>query len=184
MSDEIISCSTIMMKVADFSSFNNEKNIYNVWKSVVSKIKNYNDSDDNQRKMPIGERLAGNTRAVEYKKGVVLVEVDHSGWIQYLRMYEKFIIKGLQMNFPDLQFRSLVFRLSGTSIGLNDNYEEEVVKARQKMSEEMDKQDEKIEKFYAKEGLSKQKSPGSNLPPELLEKFESIKRSMLTNSEK
>ena len=124
MSDEIISISQLMMRVANISMSENENSIYSVWKKVVSKIQN-NEMENGEKRIPLGERLAGNTRAVEIKRGVLLVETDHAGWIQYLKIYQKFILTGINRALPDLKIHSLAFRIKGVQVGLNSNYEED-----------------------------------------------------------
>lgn len=184
MNDGIISCSDMIMKTVDITAFDNGNNISSVWKKVVSKIHNYEDSEEYEKRIPLGERLAGNTRVVDLKKGVLLVEADHPGWIQYLRMYQKFILNGLKMNLPELQIKSLAFKITGTQAKLSDVYNEQIVVAKQKLSEKIDNQDKILEKFFEKEDENKIRTTESKLPPELLEKFDSIKQSMLTNIEK
>ena len=68
-----------------------ESKVINVWRNVVSKIRTSHDDEDDEKRIPIGERLASNTRVINLKNGVLLVETDHSGWIQYLKVYQKFI---------------------------------------------------------------------------------------------
>lgn len=184
MKDEIISCDKMMMKIESIYSLDNANKVSSVWKRVVSRIKNYQDNDDNEKKMPIGERLAGNTRVVDLKKGILLVEADHPGWIQYLRMYQNFIIKGLNMEVPELKIKNLAFKMTGTQVSLNSNYDEELSKANKKMSEKIENTQRELEKVYPKEEKQNEKSPAENLPPEIREKFDSMLKSMLTNSEK
>ena len=65
----------------------NESNKLNsVWRKVVSKV---NSTQRGDNVIPIGERLAGNTRIIDLKNGILLIETDHSGWIQYLKFYQK-----------------------------------------------------------------------------------------------
>lgn len=184
MSENIISCSKMIVNVLNNNSFGMANNMGSVWKKVVSKIRSYEDNEDNERHIPLGERLAGNTRVVDLKKGILLVETDHSGWIQYLRMYQKFIITGLKREFPNLQINTMAFRLAGSTVGINDNYEENLTEARKNFSSKLDEQEKELENIMKKDENSKNSSPSSNLPPEILAKFESIKQSMLTNSEK
>ena len=84
--------------------------------------------------------------------------------------------------------------MSGTQVRLNDDYDEQLSRARQKLSQELDKQDAELAKFYEsnkKTAASKsaasdstnssnsspKKSPADNLPPELRAKFaEMLKR--------
>ena len=106
------------------------------------------------------------------------METDHPGWIQYLNIYKKFIIKGIKMALPDLQVSSLAFRVKGTNVSLSDTYDQMVARSRKEMAARMEN-DEKI----INERFPEQKSENScDLPPELVAKFDSIKNDMLTNS--
>ena len=182
-SSKIISSKDMMKSFGGFSvnanSLGEEKNIFTIWKKVVLGIHSYKDeSENNEKRMPIGERLAGNTRVIDLKNGVLLVETDHPGWIQYLRMYQKFILKGLKMNLPDLKISSLAFRVAGEKVSLSESYEHELEKSRRQQAEVLEKQEKELEK-YNKSSPTR----SSELPPELLAKFDSIRQSMLTNSD-
>lgn len=184
MSD-IISIQSIMQRCADFSA-SEVGQIPSAWKRVVSRVHSFSDSEDAEKRMPLGERLAGNTHAVDLKNGVLLVETDHSGWIQYLRIYQKFILKGLQMECPELKIKSLAFRVAGSDVNLHDNYEHDLKKSREEMDKKIEANEKQIQKFYDENGLEKkpENEGSSNLPPELLAKFDSIRQSMLTNNDK
>ncbi len=187
MSDKIISCSDMMMQVANLGT-SPANEICNVWKKVVSKVHSYKDeAEDSEKRVPIGERLAGNTRVIDLKNGVLLVETDHPGWIQYLRMYQKFIINGLKMNLPDLKISSLAFRVAGEKVSLSESYENQVAKEKKEMAARLEKQEQELAKYDNKKlaaaSSGNSKNPGSTLPPELLAKFESIRNSMLDLSQ-
>jgi len=159
------------------SSFLGGNELPGVWKKVVSKVHSYaNESENSEKRMPIGERLAGNTRVVDLKNGILLIETDHSGWIQYLKMYQKFIITGLKRELPNLKISTFAFRITGSKAALNDVFEE---KTKKEFYEKLDKEEEELKKYY---GKREEKKAESNLPPELLEKFASMKESLLTNS--
>ena len=180
----------MMNVVSQFSS--DKKQIYNVWKTVVSKIRTSRDDEDCETRIPIGERLAGNTRVVDLKKGVLLVETDHSGWIQYLRMYEKFIIKGLNMSLPDLKIHSLAFRLKGSDFGFSENYEKRLSDEKQKFNQKLEEQDSVLDNYNKNKEKTSENSKmsagdkptnessneSSGLPQELLDKFDSIRKSI------
>ena len=150
MSDEIIDSSKMMMNIMGGSIFTHTDNVGSVWKRVVSKIRTFNDDEDNEKRIPIGERLAGNTRVIDLKKGVLLIEVDHSGWIQYLRMYQKFILTGIKRELPELKINTMAFRPAGSAARLNDDYEERLARDRKLFAEKLDRQDKEIEDFLAK----------------------------------
>lgn len=172
MFNQIINMSDMLS--SSMNNFSEEKKIYNVWKSVVSKIKTSRDSEDCENRMPIGERLAGNTRVVDLKNGILLIETDHSGWIQYLRIYEKFIIKGINMALPEMKINSLAFKIKGTSAGLSESYDKQLMKEREKYNKKLDEQDKELKKY--EKPVSKEE--GTELPPELLAKFDNIRKSI------
>ena len=160
--NEIINTSDLMMKLSDLFSGNNNK-LPSVWKNVVSKIKSYKDeNEDSEKRMPIGERLAGNTRVVDLKNGILLVETDHPGWIQYLKIYQKFILKGLNTALPDLKIKSLAFRISGNNAMLNYNYEEDLERNIKKYTEQIEKKEKELEKYNSRKDSSFTDNKGSN----------------------
>lgn len=179
MFDEIIASSKIME--AYVGNLGTDKMaLPNVWKRVVSRVKSSRfESEDSEKRMPIGQRLAGNTRVIDLKNEVLLIETDHSGWIQYLKIYQNFIIEGLRRELPDLKIKSFAFKLSGTEVQLSESYEEQV----RRNQAEMNKKIEEEEKILNEKFKPVEKKSGE-LPPEILEKFESIKKSMLTNTSK
>ena len=178
MNSRIISAADMMLQAANIGT-DSANEICSVWKKVVSKVHSYKDEAENsEKRIPIGERLAGNTRVIDLKNGVLLVETDHPGWIQYLKMYQKFIINGLKMSLPDLKISSLAFRVAGEKVSLSETYEQQLEKSRREQAAKLAKQEKELQKFD-----KKAESPASELPPELLAKFDSIRQSMLTNSD-
>ena len=181
MNDRIMTCSDLMLKVTELTSESDKIN--SVWRKVVSRVKSNQRGD---KVIPIGERLAGNTRIVDLKNGILLIETDHSGWIQYLKFYQKFIITGLKQEIKDLRISSFAFRLSGSDALLHEAKENQMKKDIEEINQKFEKTESELNKIYAdKEKTSnKEEQKKSTLPPELYEKLENIKRSMLTNSSK
>ena len=176
----IMSSSDIMMQVVNYAQSGEANKIHNVWKNVVSNIHSYKDENiDSDKRIPIGQRLASNTRVVDLKNGVLLVETDHPGWIQYLNMNKNFILKGLKMQIPELQIKTLAFRLSGSDCHLSERYEESLQRSKERVEKMLDKQEKEIEKVYQGKTLENN-TEECKLPPELMAKFESIKNDMLT----
>ena len=178
MNERIISAADMMLQAANIN-IDSANEICSVWKKVVSGVHSFkHDAEDSDQRMPLGERLAGNTRVIDLKNGVFLVETDHPGWIQYLKMYQKFILTGLKMNLPDLKITSLAFRVTGEKVSLSESYEQQLAKSRQDFEKKLENQEKELAKFD-----KKSEAPKSELPPELLAKFDSIRQSMLTNSD-
>ena len=153
------------------------KELPSIWKRVVSKIGKKEDSEDDE--ICIGERQAGNSKVIDLKNGVLLVEANHSGWIQYLKMYQKFILKGLKWNLPDLTINTLAFRVAGSSAKLNDTYEQCLKKSQSEMQAKIEQQEIELEKLSKNKFKSDDNT--NTLPPELLAKFENIKNELNRN---
>ena len=178
MNNQIITAADMMLQAANVG-VSEANEICSAWKKVVSGVhSSKHESENSEKRIPIGERLAGNTRVIDLKNGVLLVETDHPGWIQYLKMYQKFILTGLKMNLPNLKITSLAFRVTGQKVTLSDTYEQQLAKSRREMENQLENQEKELSKFD-----KKSQAPKSELPPELLAKFDSIRQSMLTNSD-
>ena len=178
MNERIVSAADMMLQAANIN-VDSANEICSVWRKVVSGVRSMkHESEDSDKRMPLGERLAGNTRVIDLKNGVLLVEADHPGWIQYLRMYQKFILTGLKMNLPALKITSLAYRVAGEKVNLSETYEHQLEKSRREQAARLEKEEKELEK-YNKSSPTR----SSELPPELLAKFDSIRQSMLTNSD-
>ncbi len=52
-----------------------------------------------------GEDIAAHSKVIDYRHGAVVVEVDHPGWIQMIRLRERRILHSLQRGYPDLDIK-------------------------------------------------------------------------------
>ena len=149
--DNIVSMQSIMEQCRIFSQ-SDEGQLPSLWRKVVSRIKSTAENSEREdlinKRMPLGERLASNTRVLDLKNGVLIIESDHPGWIQYLKFYQNFIIKGLKMENPELKITSLAFRLKGKEEKEMDVYEQALKKARAEMEERFRKNEEEARKFF------------------------------------
>jgi hypothetical protein len=59
----------------------------------------------------IGERLATHSRPSDIKGQVLIVAVDHPGWMTHIRMAERETVRRIQKRFPQLNVVSLAFQL-------------------------------------------------------------------------
>jgi predicted nucleic acid-binding Zn ribbon protein len=63
----------------------------------------------------IEERIASavdHSRIAEFERNVLLIEADHSGWIQILQMKQQELLNNFQRRFPHMGVRGISFRLS------------------------------------------------------------------------
>jgi hypothetical protein len=59
----------------------------------------------------VGDHLAAHSHVADVDRGKLVVEADHPGWIQLLQLRQKAILDGVASRFPELELRSIVFRL-------------------------------------------------------------------------
>lgn len=163
--NEIISFSDMIMNVfnvIDENSIKKNSKFFSAWKTVVTKISN------------CGQNLFEHSTIVDIKNNILLIETDHPGWSQMFKMNSKFILNGLKMYVPEMKINSLAFRLKGSNAMLhNINYEEEIYKENQKESKRIEKEEEFLNKYEKKD---ENKGTNCELPPELVAKFESMKK--------
>ncbi|MCL1818420.1 MAG: DUF721 domain-containing protein [Spirochaetaceae bacterium] len=58
-----------------------------------------------------GEDIAGHSRVADLRKGALIVEVDHPGWMQMLRIQHDEILGKLSAKYPSLGIRMVQGRL-------------------------------------------------------------------------
>ena len=63
---------------------------------------------------------ASHSRVLDIKRGVLLVDADHTGWIQILQTKELALLSDLQKTFPELDLTGIAFRLSKAAPGSQD----------------------------------------------------------------
>lgn len=188
--DEIINCNDMITRIfhnIEVSDIEEAGKITSVWKKVITGINNVRDEH-------YGEKMASHTEVIDLKNGQLLVETDHPGWIQAMKFYSKFIIRGMQMNIKSQKIESLCFRLKGSQAQLSETYEEALEKETRRRNEEILKQEKDLENYYKKSGafgaektageesFKKEKNEENKLPPEFLATLASLESSILTNS--
>ncbi len=158
------------------ADYNNSNSLLNIWEKVLLRIRsNINPNE--------GRNLASHSRVVDFKNGILLVEVDHPGWIELLQLHKKYIINGLNMENRSVNVESLAFKLKGKQGNLFDpeehKYSSEDVK--EEIKRRTEAEEEKLNSLKIKEEKLETKK---ELPPELAVIFEDLRKNMLTNLEK
>ena len=88
MREEIVSFSQIISNAFNsikVENAQNSVNIYDEWKKILSRIKT-NSSNPNE-----GLNMAGHSRVIDLKNGILLIEADHPGWISLIQFHKKYI---------------------------------------------------------------------------------------------
>lgn len=151
-----------------FSNISSKKmheaqNIYSVWESILRSIKS--------SVIPnCGEKLLEHSKIIDIKDNILVIEVDHPGWIQLFETYKKYILRGIEIKIPEIMIKSLSYHYK------KDN---QIKKARTVTREEMERSLEK-NNFYEKDKRVKN-SEKKELPPELKLIFDKFKQVILTN---
>ena len=166
-------------------SAGNARKILSAWEKVLLSIKPYKTSEETYNPNE-GQNLVSHSRVVDLKHGVLLVEADHPGWIAMLQMYKKYILRGMQMYAPDLDIRTLAFRVKGKranlyAVGESSAPSQEV--QRKDLTRKLEKEEHLLENSLVKKDNVQKAGQKKPLPPEIACIFEDLKKSMLTNSE-
>ena len=67
----------------------------------------------------MGTDIAAHSRVVDVKQGVVIVEVDHPGWLQVLQMKKAKILTEMKKRYPALGIENM--RIFVADTGRDDN---------------------------------------------------------------
>ncbi len=148
----------------------NGNRVVGAWRRTIESIR------------PNGKNLAAHSQVVDVKKGLILIEVDHPGWIQLLQMHHRYILTGLKRLVPGLAINTLTFRLKGSKAELADvdmiaHTPEGIERERTRLLKQFDRE----ERILAQKGFSgaENKSPeAKKLPPELQSLFDRFKSEM------
>ena len=54
-----------------------------------------------------GDDIAAHSQVKDVKRGSVIVEVDHPGWLQMLQLEKAAILKSIQGHYPELEIRDI-----------------------------------------------------------------------------
>jgi hypothetical protein len=139
------------------------------WESIISKIYDY------------GPKLASHSRVIDLKNENLLIEVDHSGWIQILQLNKKFILQGLHNLYPELTIRNLSFKLKGQTFeqkaGIAEYSEERVKKEVEDRLDKIDKEFFDKSDDIEKKGITEKKVYNAEFEKTL----ERLKKEILTN---
>ena len=77
---------------------------FSKWQEVLCSIKSY--VVKKKRK-----KLIDHSRIIDIKNNVLLIEVDHTGWIQLFETHKSYILKGLKIKIPELDIKNINYRL-------------------------------------------------------------------------
>ena len=196
MSDEnLISAQEMIMTAftnIERTKVEQNNKLLKTWRATLESIRSNAPNGKN-----LGTNLYAHSRVIDLKNGILLIEADHPGWIQTLRLYQKYILTGLRRAVPESKISSLAFRLRGTTAELHSQISEEKIRnsieERAKKEEEILRQfDEKKSTISGEQNESKNPSLASSdltseskqIPENLRQILDRLKTDILTDSEK
>ncbi len=147
--------------------------ILKYWRTVVESIKSNGRNGEN-----LGKNLASHSRVIDLKNEILLVEADHPAWIQTMKIYQKYIITGLNRRISGVNISSLAFRLKGTDFQLqNKKNEAEIRKINEKFQDRLNREQAVFEKFHEPSPETESKK---EMPENLRKILDRLKNDMLT----
>lgn len=85
-------------KMEESSSF------ISIWKSILYSIKSVVNPNG-------GSNMFFHSKVVDIRDTTLILEVDHSGFIQLFETHKKYILKGLEMKVPQLKIKNISYKL-------------------------------------------------------------------------
>jgi hypothetical protein len=146
--------------------------------------------------MIAGQRLSDHSRPVDIRHGMLIIETDHSGWIQLIRLEQERILREISRRFPELEVTAMSIRIGNeekrfpgeesiagneTRHGLDAAPTEDISPVETTSSQ--NSVPEWAEMDDTEEGAGKRRTRFSEIPPELKDMFDRIKKN-ITSSQK
>lgn len=145
------------------STFDAANTVVSTWKTIMLSIKGNGENGS-----MTGQNLADHTRVIDLKNGNLLIETDHPGWIQILKLHNRYILTGLKKRCPTLNIRIISYRLKGSSAsfaGTGNSME------REKVAEVLDRRYKSIEEYDKTYYVSDHKHRSPEEVPEAIRKI-------------
>lgn len=168
--DKIYSNSEIMKGVLeglvsdlDKKKMKETSNFISHWKDILYSIKSVVNPNS-------GSSMFFHSRVIDFKDKTLVLEVDHSGFIQLFETHKKYILRGLEMRLPQLEIKNISYKLDKK----NDYNTQRNLTREEVKKKFLDQSQEEELVHFSKEN--------KDYPPELEAIFSRMKKSILTNN--
>lgn len=126
-----------------------------------------------------GQRILDHSEIVDLKNGILIVETDHPGWSELIKLNQNFIIRGLNYNAKDLKITNIATRLKGMKGRVSDREKNEIKNKAVGKLKESNSNAEKVYQQYTKENKTrKEELKTTELPEELKDIFSKMMMSV------
>lgn len=161
----------------EHNSLDTANMVVSTWYTIISRIRS---SGENGHMA--GQNLCDHTRVVDLKNGNLLIETDHPGWIQLLKLHNRYIITGLQKYCPSLHIRIVSYRLAGSGVRLHGDKSRRPAADRKEVQQEIEKRYKPIEAYDKARGVCETPAKADAPVPEKLKTiFANLKESLSLN---
>lgn len=163
-----------LLKTIPNFSVHDENSLDSKWNKIVRSIRG------------CGENLAAHSHISDVQNNTLLIVTDHPGYIQLFQLNNNYIIEGLRRAFPELQIRSLSYKLDDvkqetTHNNLRDPTREELEKAIEMRTEKAEKEyRNKSDSMSISESKAQKKV---EIAPEIKNIFDNMEKILLTKKE-
>ena len=161
------------------AEFEKNNKLLKTWRTTLESIRSNAKNGEN-----LGANLYSHSRIIDLKNGILLIECDHPAWIQTLRLYQKYILTGLNRSLPDIKISSLAFRLRGSNAELHLQVTEE--KIRSNIETRIQAEEKIIKEFDEKNQKNKENSnsplQSKEIPENLRQILARLKEDILTDN--
>ena len=142
--------------------------LFSSWANIVKEVwpQSGQDNADNPGFEDI-PAAAVHSRIRELERGILLVEVDHPGWIQILQTKQSGLLSAVQRRCPELNIRGIAFRLSREPFS-STNEEKPLTAAKEEIAEPIPEPVQEKQRPLSKE-------PGGQEAPEDKEFYAALK---------
>ncbi|MBP3415765.1 MAG: hypothetical protein J6K76_00170 [Spirochaetaceae bacterium] len=169
--DKIYSNSEIMKGVleglisdADKKKMEESSSFISIWRSILYSIKSVVNPNS-------GSNMFFHSRVIDIKDTTLVLEVDHSGFIQLFETHKKYILRGLEMKVPQLNIKNISYKLDK-----KNDYNTQRNLTREEMAKCIMDESKKEDTLIQFSGENKE------YPAELEVIFSRMKKSILTNN--
>lgn len=154
-----------MLSSIDRQKLKESNNVLEKWKSIITSIKSYVNPE-------CGNTMYDHSKILDIKDGVILLQVDHPGYIQLFETHKKYILRGIEMKIPQLKIKNFSYKLDK-----KNDFNTQRDLTREEMEKIIEKQSNSVK-------ISPENGEKKEYPPELESIFARMRESILTNDKK
>lgn len=124
-----------------------------------------------------GQRILDHSEIADLKNGILIIETDHPGWSELIKLNQNFIIRGLNYHAKDLKITNIATRLKGMKERVSEREKQTIKNNAESKLKEKNSNAEKTYEQYLKK-TQKEESKTAELPDSLKEIFSKMMMSV------